>query len=77
MKPETSIVTSCSHLFCQECIRQVIHQQAAKCPLCRGAIDDKSLITAADVTKRIEELSGGVKEEVTGENNDAIPISTK
>lgn len=45
------VITACKHAFCGECIRQVIQTQG-KCPLCRAALTDDSLVEPAP------ELSG-------------------
>jgi len=49
------VVTACKHVFCGECIGQVIQTQG-KCPLCRAALTQASLVEPAPETSGEEDM---------------------
>ncbi len=58
------VITKCSHIFCRECITQVIQQNRppAPCPLCRGNIFVQELLEAAQSNDEEEEEDAKNKE---------------
>ncbi|KAK7218751.1 hypothetical protein V2G26_006754 [Clonostachys chloroleuca] len=44
--PATPVITNCKHVFCRDCIMKAIRLQH-KCPLCRNALDEDSLLEPA------------------------------
>eukprot|EP00111_Clytia_hemisphaerica_P020134 TCONS_00059342-protein len=53
------VITRCAHVFCSNCINDVIEsaELAPVCPLCRGDIDQRSMLKVPQVSRYEEEES--------------------
>ncbi|VUC23134.1 unnamed protein product [Clonostachys rosea] len=53
--PATPVITNCKHVFCRDCILKAIRLQH-KCPLCRNALDEDSLLEPAPEESNDQDL---------------------
>ena len=59
------MIAPCSHIFCEECIQDVInHSTPAHCPLCRAVIQKKDLRKALDYDNENKNEEDGTEGEV-------------
>lgn len=53
--PTKTIITSCSHIFCQGCIMKILKHANARCPICRHPLSKSDLFMAPPLQSSSDE----------------------
>lgn len=76
-QPERTIITSCTHIFCKNCIVKAMKQNPTpRCPLCRRSIT-KADIFLAPPPRLIEEEEDVQGNLLTTSSSNTTPLSSK
>lgn len=69
------IITRCAHVFCTNCIYEVIESSelATTCPLCRANIDSDTMVKVPAVTKTEEDGGSSSQNKLTDDEDDDEP----
>ena len=56
--PSKTVITSCTHIYCQTCILKILKSASSRCPICRRSLSKEDLFIAPEVQHADEEGSG-------------------
>uniref|UniRef100_J3MNH3 SWI/SNF-related matrix-associated actin-dependent regulator of chromatin subfamily A member 3-like 1 n=2 Tax=Oryza brachyantha TaxID=4533 RepID=J3MNH3_ORYBR len=55
--PVKTIITSCTHIYCQTCIMKILKSSSSRCPICRRSLCKEDLFIAPEVKHPDEDSS--------------------
>uniref|UniRef100_A0A0D9X237 Uncharacterized protein n=1 Tax=Leersia perrieri TaxID=77586 RepID=A0A0D9X237_9ORYZ len=55
--PAKTVITSCTHIYCQTCITKILKSSSSRCPICRRPLSKEDLFIAPEVKHVDEDLS--------------------
>ncbi|CAM0907009.1 unnamed protein product [Alopecurus aequalis] len=58
--PSRTVITSCTHIYCQTCIQKILKSASSRCPICRRSLSKEDLFIAPEVQHPDEEGSGNL-----------------
>lgn len=58
--PSKTVITSCTHIYCQTCILKILKSSSSRCPICRHALSKEDLFIAPEVQHPDEDGSGNL-----------------
>lgn len=56
--PTKTVITSCTHIYCQTCILKILKSSSSRCPICRRTLSKEDLFLAPEVKHPDEDGSG-------------------
>lgn len=56
--PTKTVITSCTHIYCQTCIMKILKSSSSRCPICRRTLSKEDLFIAPEVKHSDEDGSG-------------------
>ncbi|KAJ1292131.1 hypothetical protein BS78_02G369000 [Paspalum vaginatum] len=56
--PTKTVITSCTHIYCQTCILKTLKSSSSRCPICRRTLSKEDLFLAPEVKHPDEDGSG-------------------
>lgn len=56
--PNKTVITSCTHIYCQTCILKILKSSSSRCPICRRPLSKEDLFVAPEVKHSDEDGSG-------------------
>ncbi|KAK3127858.1 hypothetical protein QOZ80_7AG0579280 [Eleusine coracana subsp. coracana] len=56
--PTKTVITSCTHIYCQTCILKILKSSSSRCPICRRSLSKDDLFLAPEVKNPDEDGSG-------------------
>nr|CAB3458767.1 unnamed protein product [Digitaria exilis] len=56
--PTKTVITSCTHIYCQTCIMKILKSSSSRCPICRRSLSKEDLFLAPEVKPSDEDGSG-------------------
>ncbi|KAL6657069.1 hypothetical protein ACP70R_004849 [Stipagrostis hirtigluma subsp. patula] len=56
--PTKTVITSCTHIYCQTCILKILKSSSSRCPICRRSLSKEDLFLAPEVKHSEEDGSG-------------------
>uniref|UniRef100_A0ACD5YSF4 Uncharacterized protein n=1 Tax=Avena sativa TaxID=4498 RepID=A0ACD5YSF4_AVESA len=58
--PSKTVITSCSHIYCQTCILKILKSSSSRCPICRRSLSKEDLFIAPEIQHPDEDGSGSL-----------------
>jgi len=58
--PSKTVITSCSHIYCQTCILKILKSSSSRCPICRRSLSKEDLFIAPEIKHPDEDGSGSL-----------------
>ncbi|TVU37539.1 hypothetical protein EJB05_10858, partial [Eragrostis curvula] len=58
--PTKTVITSCTHIYCQTCIFKILKSSSSRCPICRRSLSKEDLFLAPEVKNPDEDGSGNL-----------------
>jgi SWI/SNF-related matrix-associated actin-dependent regulator of chromatin subfamily A3 len=58
--PAKTVITSCTHIYCQTCILKILKSSSSRCPICRRSLSKEDLFVAPEVQHPDEDGSGNL-----------------
>ncbi|KAL6841779.1 hypothetical protein ACP4OV_028291 [Aristida adscensionis] len=55
--PTKTVITSCTHIYCQTCILKILKSSSSRCPICRRSLSKEDLFLAPEVKHSDEDGS--------------------
>ncbi|CAL5061353.1 unnamed protein product [Urochloa decumbens] len=59
--PTKTVITSCTHIYCQTCILKILKSSSSRCPICRRSLSKEDLFLAPEVKHSDEDGSGNTE----------------
>lgn len=59
--PTKTIITSCTHIYCQTCILKILKSSSSRCPICRRTLSKEDLFLAPEVKHPDEDGSSNLE----------------
>ncbi|CAN6185234.1 unnamed protein product [Urochloa humidicola] len=59
--PTKTVITSCTHIYCQTCIMKILKSSSSRCPICRRSLSKEDLFLAPEVKHSDEDGSGNTE----------------
>eukprot|EP00267_Zea_mays_P044587 XP_020396791.1 putative SWI/SNF-related matrix-associated actin-dependent regulator of chromatin subfamily A member 3-like 1 isoform X2 [Zea mays] len=59
--PTKTVITSCTHIYCQTCILKILKSSSSRCPICRRTLSKEDLFLAPEVKHPDEDGSGNLE----------------
>ncbi|CAL5084333.1 unnamed protein product [Urochloa decumbens] len=59
--PTKTVITSCTHIYCQTCIMKILKSSSSRCPICRRSLSKEDLFLAPEVKHSDEDVSGNTE----------------
>ncbi|XP_048555056.1 putative SWI/SNF-related matrix-associated actin-dependent regulator of chromatin subfamily A member 3-like 1 [Triticum urartu] len=59
--PSTTVITSCTHIYCQTCILKILKSASSRCPICRRSLSKDDLFIAPAVQHPDDDESGSLE----------------
>ncbi|CAN6206263.1 unnamed protein product [Urochloa humidicola] len=59
--PTKTVITSCTHIYCQTCIMKILKSSSSRCPICRRSLSKEDLFLAPEVKHSDEDESGNTE----------------
>lgn len=56
--PTKTVITSCTHIYCQTCIVKILKSSSSRCPICRRSLSKEDLFLAPEVKHSDEDGAG-------------------
>uniref|UniRef100_A0A804QEN6 SWI/SNF-related matrix-associated actin-dependent regulator of chromatin subfamily A member 3-like 1 n=1 Tax=Zea mays TaxID=4577 RepID=A0A804QEN6_MAIZE len=51
--PTKTVITSCTHIYCQTCILKILKSSSSRCPICRRTLSKEDLFLAPEFRKML------------------------
>ncbi|XP_062189733.1 putative SWI/SNF-related matrix-associated actin-dependent regulator of chromatin subfamily A member 3-like 1 [Phragmites australis] len=58
--PTKTVITSCTHIYCQTCILKILKSSSSRCPICRRSLSKEDIFLAPEVKHPDDDGSGNL-----------------